>query len=79
VNSRAESSLYSFGKKIFSVDELIELFYQTGFIALTFNQTIFKALNETMKDEPVKPGYGKGSFVVICGRKGEFAMKGNNR
>ncbi len=55
----------------FSVDELVELMDQTGFMDLTCNQTIFKALTETTRDEPVKPGYGEGSFVVIRGRKEE--------
>jgi len=53
----------------FSVDELVERMDKAGFIDLTFKQTIFKSLSETSKDEPVKSGYGEGSFVVIRGRK----------
>ncbi len=55
----------------FSVDELDELIGQAGFKDLTFNQTIFKGLSETTRDEPVNPGHGEGSFVVIRGRKEE--------
>ena len=55
----------------FSVDELVEIMNQSEFMDFTFNQTIFKTLTETMRDEPVKPGHGEGSFVVIRGRKGE--------
>ena len=55
----------------FSVDELDELIGQAGFKDLTFKQTIFKGLSETTRDEPVKPGHGEGSFVVIRGRKEE--------
>jgi SAM-dependent methyltransferase len=55
----------------FSVDELVELMDQAGFIDLTFKQTIFKPLCEITRDEPVTPGYGEGSFVVIGGRKEE--------
>ena len=44
---------------------------QAGFKDLTFKQTIFKGLSETTRDEPVKPGHGEGSFVVIRGRKEE--------
>lgn len=55
----------------FSVDELVELMDQTGFMDLTCNQTIFRALSETTRDEPVKPGHGEGSFVVMRGRKEE--------
>jgi SAM-dependent methyltransferase len=54
----------------FSVDELVEYMNQAGFTDLRFNQTIFGILAETGEDEPVKTGYGKGSFVVIRGRKG---------
>ena len=54
----------------FTVDELIEIMDHSGFSDLTFNQTIFKSLSETTKNEPVKPGHGEGSFVVIRGRKG---------
>jgi SAM-dependent methyltransferase len=54
----------------FSVDELVEYMDQAGFTDFRFNQTIFGTLVETGEDEPVKTGYGKGSFVVIRGRKG---------
>jgi len=60
----------------FSVDELVEVIDQTGFTDLTFNQTIFKDLSKTTRDEPVKPGYGEGSFVVIGGRKEQVEMTG---
>lgn len=53
----------------FSVDELVEYMKHAGFTDLTFNQTIFGTLAETAQDEPVKPGHGEGSFVVIRGRK----------
>ena len=63
----------------FSVDELVEFINQTGFVDLTFNQTIFRTLSETTKDEPVKPGYGEGSFVVIRGRKEDVAQPEKSR
>ena len=52
-----------------SVDELVEHMNHTGFMDLTFNQTIFGTLAETAEDEQVKPGHGDGSFVVIRGSK----------
>ena len=58
----------------FSVDELVKIIDQSGFVDLTFNQTIFKTLSETTRDEPVKSGHGEGSFVVIRGRKEEVEM-----
>ena len=54
----------------FSTEELVEIIDCSGFTDLTFNQTIFKTLTEITKDEPVKPGYGEGSFVVIRSKKG---------
>ena len=60
----------------FSVDELVKILDQSGFTDLTFNQTIFKTLSKTTRDEPVKPGHGEGSFVVIRGRKEQVEMTG---
>ena len=60
----------------FSVDELVKIIDQSGFVNLTFNQTIFKALSKTTRDEPVKLGHGEGSFVVIRGRKEQVEMTG---
>jgi len=53
----------------FSVGKLIDMMNRTGFVDLTFNQTISKTLSDTTRDEPVKKGYGEGSFVVIRGIK----------
>lgn len=65
-----KESLFYKDATFFSVPELVEYLVRAGFEDLTFNQTIFKNLDETNEDEPVKPGYGDGSFVVIRGRKG---------
>lgn len=54
----------------FSVDELVEYMNRAGVTDLNFNQTIFKTLADTTKNEHVKSGHGKGSFVVTRGRKG---------
>lgn len=53
----------------FSVEEIIDLIEQAGFTDLDFRQTIFKTLPEITPEEPVKPGYGEGAFVVIRCRK----------
>jgi len=53
----------------FSVDELAECINHTGFTDLTFNQTVFGTLAEAAQEEPVKAGYGEGSFVVVRARK----------
>lgn len=53
----------------FSVDEVIKVMEQSGFGDFVFKQTIFHSLSEVMENEPVKPGYGEGSFVVVRGKK----------
>ena len=65
---RKENAFYR-EATFFSVAELVECISHAGFTGLTFNQTIFGTLAETAEDEPVKPGHGDGSFVVIRGRK----------
>ena len=53
----------------FSVDEVVSFLKKAGFKDFTFSQTIFSHLNEINNIEPVKEGYGEGSFVVIRGVK----------
>jgi len=53
----------------YSVDEVINYLKHAGFHQFIFYQTIFSTLNQITKIEPVKQGYGKGSFVVIRGKK----------
>ena len=55
----------------FSVDEVVRVMRQAGFKDFVFRQTIFRSLSEIDDKEPVKSGYGEGSFVVIRGRKGQ--------
>ena len=66
---RQNESVFYKDATFFSVDELVGFIGQAGFEDLTFKQTIFKGLTDTTRDEPVKPGHGKGSFVVIRCRK----------
>lgn len=53
----------------YSANEIVEIMEPTGFSRFTFQQTLFHGLAETSADEPVLPGYGKGSFVVLRGEK----------
>ncbi|MFH1091307.1 MAG: class I SAM-dependent methyltransferase [Pseudomonadota bacterium] len=53
----------------FSVDEIVEVMRRAGFQDFQFRQTIFSDPSETTPDEPIRPGYGQGSFVVIRGGK----------
>lgn len=69
--SRQDENVFYKEATFFSVDELVKIMDQSGFIDFTFKQTIFQTLSETTRDEPVKSGHGEGSFVVIHGRKEE--------
>lgn len=66
---RQKENVFYQAATFFSVDELVEYMDQAGFTDLTFNQTIFGTLAETVGEEPLKSGHGEGSFVVIRGRK----------
>jgi ubiquinone/menaquinone biosynthesis C-methylase UbiE len=53
----------------YSVDEVIGYLNHAGFHGFECNQTIFKDLSQTTQIDPVKNGYGEGSFVVIRAEK----------
>ncbi|MCF8232641.1 MAG: class I SAM-dependent methyltransferase [Bacteroidales bacterium] len=59
-----ESAFYSIAT-FYSVDEIISYLKKTGFRDFEFVQTIFRNLPEIKEPEPVKTGYGEGSFVGI--------------
>ena len=67
--SHQNESVFYKDATFFSVDELIEIMTQIGFRDFVFRQTIFQTLSETTENEPVKHGYGEGSFVVIRSTK----------
>ncbi|MEE4352803.1 MAG: class I SAM-dependent methyltransferase [Desulfatiglans sp.] len=74
---RQNENLFYKEATFFSVDGLVGHMNRAGFVDLTLNQTIFGMLSEITNDEPVKPGHGEGSFVVIRGRKEESKGDGN--
>ncbi|HDP66934.1 MAG TPA: class I SAM-dependent methyltransferase [Candidatus Marinimicrobia bacterium] len=53
----------------FSVDEVINHLNQAGFGDFVMKQTVFQSLDQMVAVNPVEPGYGKGSFVVIKAKK----------
>ena len=53
----------------FTVGEVVKIMRQAGFTDFIFRQTIFRNLSGVNENEPVKPGYGEGSFVAIRGIK----------
>ena len=55
--------------EFYSAIDVINHLKKTGFKNLCFRQTIFKPLDEISKLEPVRDGYGTGSFTVIRAQK----------
>ena len=53
----------------YSVDEVVQHLNKAGFKNFRFTQTIFQPLDQIKQVEPVKEGYGEGSFVVVAGEK----------
>jgi SAM-dependent methyltransferase len=53
----------------YSVDEVLYGLERANFKNFKFTQTIFHHLEEIKKPEPVKEGYGEGSFVVVRASK----------
>ena len=60
---KSESVFYKVAT-FYSVDEVTSNLKETGFKSLKFTQTIFYRLSEIKNLEPIKNGYGEGSFVV---------------
>lgn len=64
-----EESVFYRHATFYTVDEVIALYEQAGFVHLDFAQTLFHELEDISEVEPVRPGYGEGAFVVIQGWK----------
>jgi len=56
----------------YSVDEVILFLRRAGFGEFHISQTIFHPLSEIKDVEPLKEGYGEGSFVVIKAVKRKY-------
>lgn len=52
-----------------SADDVLSHLKQAGFRDFFFRQTIFETPADMKAADPVKPGYGEGSFVVVRGTK----------
>lgn len=66
--NRAKSRFYR-EAEFYSVDEVRDLLKKTGFLKIVTVQTLFSPLEKITRIEPVKPGYGEGSFVVVKANK----------
>lgn len=62
---RKEESVFYKVATFFSTKELIDLLRRTGFTIDLVLQTLFRKLEEIDSIEPVKEGWGEGSFVVV--------------
>lgn len=69
---RQKESLFYQEATFFSVEEISAYMKNAGFVDFAFRQTIFGKLSEITETEPVKCGYGQGSFVVIRAEKEEY-------
>ena len=66
---RKDKSAFYKDATFYSVHELVSHLKNAGFDDFSFKQTIFRPLSEIQEAEPVKDGYGEGSFVVVRGVK----------
>lgn len=64
-----EKSIFYRMATFYSTEEVITLLEETGFKNIMFRQTIFNTLDTIQRPEPIKEGYGEGSFVVVRAQK----------
>jgi hypothetical protein len=50
------------------VTEIVDALSNVGFQRFDYRQTLFVPLSETRLSEPVRTGFGEGSFVAIRAR-----------
>lgn len=67
--SRQSKSVFYKDATFYSVDDILSHLKKAAFADAAFRQTIFRPLGEIEDAEPVKEGYGEGSFVVVRGVK----------
>ncbi len=62
--NKEESVFYRIAT-FYTVAEIVDNLKKVGFKNFNFTQTIFHTLSELKDIDPIKEGYGEGSFVVI--------------
>ena len=72
---RKNKSIFYGQATFFSVGEVVSILKRAGFGAFRFVQTIFHDPANLKDVEPVKEGYGEGSFVVIKAVKQERGLQ----
>ncbi|MBN2372031.1 MAG: methyltransferase domain-containing protein [Vicinamibacteria bacterium] len=63
------TSLFYGAARFFSVSEVTALLTDAGFVKLAHRQTLFTRPDGMLEPDPVRAGYGDGSFVVVRGIK----------
>jgi SAM-dependent methyltransferase len=64
-----ENNVFYREATFFSTDEVVFHLSEAGFGEFVFRQTIFRPPAEMKEADPWEPGHGRGSFVVVRGRK----------
>lgn len=62
---RKDNNIFYSVANFYSVDKVLYGLKRANFKNFEFTQTLFHRLEEIKKQEPVKEGYGEGSFVVV--------------
>ncbi|MFO8073504.1 MAG: methyltransferase domain-containing protein [Polyangia bacterium] len=62
---RSSSAFYK-EATFYTASQVAAALREAGFVDLAFRQTLFAPLDEITKDEPVRPGHGKGAFAAIA-------------
>lgn len=63
--SRKNDNIFYRQASFYSVEDMEARVKNAGFRNLVFSQTLFNDLDKIITVEPVEPGFGKGSYVLI--------------
>lgn len=66
---RVNTNVFYERAHFFSPEEVAEKLLAAGFDNLQWHQTLFDELNAITSVQPVKPGYGEGSFLLVKASK----------
>jgi len=67
--SEKQKSRFYGDARFYSVGEITQYLETAGFSRFQYRQTLFSPLEKIRKAEPVKPGFGEGSFVAVSAVK----------
>jgi hypothetical protein len=65
---RKDESVFYRSARFYTVTEIVDALSNVGFQRFDYRQTLFVPLSETRLSEPVRTGFGEGSFVAIRAR-----------